>query len=57
MLSFLMDQRDLLPINLVGIFGSEGAVENVMRGKASIDRVTADLFADLFHVNSTLFSS
>ena len=57
MLSFLMDQRDLLPINLVGIFGSEGAVENVMRGKASIDRVTADLLADLFHVNSTLFSS
>jgi len=24
------------------VFGSEGAVENVMRGKASIDRATAD---------------
>ena len=57
MLSFLMDQRDLQPIDLAEIFGSEGAVENVMNGKASVDRVTADRLADIFHVDSTLFSS
>ena len=44
-------------IDLVEIFGSEGAVENEMNGEASIDRDTADRLADLFHVDSTLFSS
>ena len=57
MLSFLMDQRDLQPIDLAEIFGSEGAVENVMNGKVCIDRVTGDRLADLFHVDSILFSS
>ena len=55
MLLFLMDQRDLQPINLVSIFGSEVAVEDVINGRASIDRSIANQLAELFHVDSSLF--
>ena len=55
MLSFLMDQRDLQPIDLVSIFGSEAAVEDVINGRASIDRSIANQLAELFHVDSSLF--
>lgn len=55
MLSFLMDQRDLQAINLVEIFGSEKAVNDVISGKKSIDRSTADQLGKLFHVDPSLF--
>ena len=55
MLLFLMDQRDLQPIDLLSIFGSEAAVEDVINGRSSIDRSTANHLAKLFHVDPSLF--
>jgi HTH-type transcriptional regulator / antitoxin HigA len=55
MLSFLMDQRDLQPIDLISIFGSEIAVDEVISGKKMIDRSTADRLGELFHVDPSLF--
>lgn len=55
MLAFLMDQRDLQPIDLVVIFGSEVAVNDVISGKKMIDRSTADQLGGLFHVDPSLF--
>jgi HTH-type transcriptional regulator / antitoxin HigA len=55
MLAFLMDQRDIQPIDLVTIFGSEAAVNDVISGKKMIDRSTADRLGDLFHIDSSLF--
>ena len=63
MLLFLMDQRDLQPIDLVSIFGSEAAVEDVINGRfatgdasrTSIDRSAANQLAELFHVDASLF--
>ena len=63
MLAFLMDQRDLQPIDLVKIFGSEAAVHDAIEGRKSIDRSIAEHLSDLFHVvggasrheNRTLF--
>jgi HTH-type transcriptional regulator / antitoxin HigA len=55
MLSFLMDQRDLQPIDLVEIFGSEAAVHDAIEGRVNIDRSTADRLGKLFHVAPSLF--
>jgi HTH-type transcriptional regulator / antitoxin HigA len=55
MLAFLMDQRDLQPIDLVTIFGSEATVNDVISGKKMIDRSTADRLSELFHIDSSLF--
>jgi HTH-type transcriptional regulator / antitoxin HigA len=55
MLAFLMDQRDLQPIDLVMIFGSEVAVNDVISGKKIIDRSTVDQLGELFHVDPSLF--
>jgi HTH-type transcriptional regulator / antitoxin HigA len=55
MISFLMDQHDFKPIDLVSIFDSEAAVEEAISGHAHIDRATADLLAELFHVDASLF--
>jgi HTH-type transcriptional regulator / antitoxin HigA len=55
MLAFLMDQRDLQPIDLVTIFGSEAAVHDAIEGRVKIDRSTADRLSELFHVDRTLF--
>ncbi len=55
MLAFLMDQRDLHPINLVTIFGSEVDVNDAISGKKIIDRSTADQLGGLFHVDPSLF--
>ena len=40
MLAFLMDQRDLQPIDLVMIFGSEAAVHEAIERRENIDRST-----------------
>ena len=55
MLSFLMDQHDLMPIDLVPIFGSEEAVHDVINGRSIYGRSTAHLLAELFHVDPSLF--
>ena len=55
MLSFLMDQRDLKPIDLISIFGSESAVDDVINNRSNIDRSTANRLAELFHVDASLF--
>jgi HTH-type transcriptional regulator / antitoxin HigA len=55
MLSFLMDQRDLQPIDLVEIFGSEAAVHDAIAGRMNIDRSIADRLGKLFHVDPSLF--
>ena len=55
MLSFLMDQRDFNPIDLVPIFASEAAVEEAVSGRTDIDSYTADRLAELFHVDASLF--
>jgi HTH-type transcriptional regulator / antitoxin HigA len=55
MLEFLMDQRDLKPIDLISIFGSEAAVEDAIDNRSSIERSTAKLLAELFHVDPSLF--
>jgi HTH-type transcriptional regulator / antitoxin HigA len=55
MLSFLMDQRDFNPIDLVPIFSSEAAVEEAISGRTNIDSYTADRLAELFHVDASLF--
>jgi HTH-type transcriptional regulator / antitoxin HigA len=55
MLSFLMDQRDLQPIDLVTIFGSEAAIHDAIAGRVNIDRSIADRLSELFHVDRALF--
>ena len=55
MLSFLLDQQDLKPIDLISIFGSEEAVDNVINNRSNIDRSTATRLAELFHVDASLF--
>jgi HTH-type transcriptional regulator / antitoxin HigA len=55
MLSFLMDQRDLQPIDIVTIFGSEAAVDDAIAGRMNIDRSTTDRLGKLFHVDPSLF--
>ena len=56
MLLFLMEQRDLRSSELVDIFGSQSAVENILNGMTQIDRSSAELLGQLFHVDSMLFS-
>lgn len=55
MLSFLMEQRDMEPSNLLDIFGSIEIVADVLNGKTQIDRSSADLLGKLFHVDSLFF--
>ena len=57
MLSFLMDQRDLKASDLVGIFSSEQAVEDVINGIGRINRSIADRLGESFHVDLALFYS
>ncbi|MCY7334659.1 MAG: transcriptional regulator [Chamaesiphon sp.] len=56
MLLFLMEQRDLRSSELVDIFGSQSAVENILNGMIQIDRSSAQLLGQLFHVDPMLFS-
>jgi hypothetical protein len=51
-----MDRRDMQPSDLVRIFGFTKAVEDVLlTGKADLDRSSADLLGQLFHVDALLF--
>ena len=55
MLSFLMDQRDMKPSDLVHVFGSIKAVEDILTGKTEIGRSSANLLGQLFHIDPLLF--
>jgi HTH-type transcriptional regulator / antitoxin HigA len=55
MLLFLMEQRDLQLSDLVDVFGSIEVVENIVNGKTAINRSSAELLGQLFHVDPTLF--
>jgi HTH-type transcriptional regulator / antitoxin HigA len=55
MLSFLMEQRDLMPSDLISIFGSSESVDNILTKKTQIDRSQAELLGKLFCVDPTLF--
>jgi HTH-type transcriptional regulator/antitoxin HigA len=57
MLSFLMEQRDLQPINLVGIFGSGSVTQDILSGKIKIDRIMAKQLSKFFSVDASLFVS
>ena len=56
MLLFLMEQREMSSSELVDILGSPSAVENILNGMTEIDRSSAELLGQLFHVDSMLFS-
>lgn len=55
MLSFLLEQRDMQPSELVDILGSREGVEDILAGKTQIDRSSAELLGQLFHVDPMLF--
>ncbi len=55
MLLFLMDQQDTPSSELVGIFGSQPAVDEVITGVSGIDRAQAKLLGNFFHVDAALF--
>ncbi len=55
MLSFLLEQRDMQPSELVDILGSREVVEDILTGKTQIDRSDAELLGQLFHVDPMLF--
>jgi HTH-type transcriptional regulator/antitoxin HigA len=55
MLSFLLEQRDMPPSELIDILGSRDVVEDILAGKAQIDRSSAELLGQLFHVDPMLF--
>lgn len=55
MLSFLLEQRDMQPSELVDILGSREVVEDILAGKTQIDRSSAELLGQLFHVDPMLF--
>lgn len=55
MLSFLMEQRQLEPLDLVDIFGSEDVVRSVIQGTQEITTGQAKALGKLFHVEPGLF--
>jgi HTH-type transcriptional regulator / antitoxin HigA len=55
MLLFLMDQRDMQPSELVDVFGSQSAANDVFSGKTLIDRSSADSLGKIFHVDTNFF--
>jgi HTH-type transcriptional regulator/antitoxin HigA len=57
MLRFLMEQRDLKPIDLMPIFGSEALSLAILQGEQIIQPSQAQALGDLFHVTPALFYS
>jgi HTH-type transcriptional regulator/antitoxin HigA len=55
MLQFLMEQRDLRQVDLVGILGSRGVISEVVNGKRSISKTQAKVLGKFFHVSPELF--
>lgn len=55
MLQFLMEQRNLKQLDLVGILGSKGVTSEVVNGKRSISKAQAKALGEFFHVSPALF--
>ena len=55
LLLFLMEQRDIKQIDLVGVIGSKGVVSEVVNGKREISKAQAKALGDFFHVDAGLF--
>jgi HTH-type transcriptional regulator / antitoxin HigA len=56
-LKHLMEARDLIQENLVGVIGSRGVVSEVMNGKRSISKAQAKALGEFFSVEPSLFTS
>ncbi len=52
---FLIEQRGLLPKDLVPLFGSKGTVSDILSGKRNIGVGTAVKLGEFFHVAPELF--
>lgn len=55
MLKFLIEENGLTQSALVPIFGSRGAVSNVMSGRRQISKAVAKKLAERFRVSPDLF--
>jgi len=55
MLKFLMEQRDLRQVDLVGILGSRGVISEVINGKRSISKTQAKALGEFCDVSPELF--
>jgi HTH-type transcriptional regulator / antitoxin HigA len=56
MLLFLMEQREMEPVGLSSILGSDQEVKDILAGKTKIDKPVAILLGELFHVSHDLFA-
>jgi HTH-type transcriptional regulator / antitoxin HigA len=56
-LQHLMEAKDLIQENLVGVIGSRGVVSEVMNGKRNISNAQAKALGEFFSVESSLFIS
>jgi HTH-type transcriptional regulator / antitoxin HigA len=55
MLLFLMEQKDIKQLDLVGIIGSKGIVSEVVNGKREISKAQAKALGDFFQVDPGVF--
>jgi HTH-type transcriptional regulator / antitoxin HigA len=55
MLKHLMEARDLIQEDLVGVMGSRGVVSEVMNGKRNISNAQAKALGEFFAVEPSLF--
>jgi len=55
MLQFLMEQRHLRQVDLVGIFSPRGAISEVANSKRSISKTQAKALGGFFHISPELF--
>jgi HTH-type transcriptional regulator / antitoxin HigA len=55
MLHHLMDARDLEPNDLYEVLGSQEIVTEVLNGKQTVNKIQAQLLAEFFHVDMSLF--
>jgi HTH-type transcriptional regulator / antitoxin HigA len=52
---FLMDQRELRPVDLEGVFGARSITSMVLSGKREISKTHIRKLAEFFHVSPVLF--
>lgn len=55
MLKHLMEARDLIQEDLVGVIGSRGVVSEIMNGKRNISNAQAKALGEYFGVEPSLF--
>jgi HTH-type transcriptional regulator/antitoxin HigA len=56
MLIHLMEARDMTPEVLAEVIGSLGLALQIVNGNRTINRAEAELLADYFHVDASLFT-